>query len=400
MYYAAICSFASVFLLDKGYSNESIGIILAVGSILAVLIQPALADLADKSKKISVATIISFVAFGLAFGTALLFAFEEKSLALTILFVMLVAWHTVLQPLVNSLSFRLEAKGIIINFGIARSMGSLAYSILCMFLGNLVMDFGVNVLPLVAEIVLAMMLVSIWLTNRMFRRVISEEHVNVLAAENNYVRATGYDDINLLSFIDNNKAFVGLNVAVVFIFFGNSLLNSFMMQIVDNVGGSNVDLGRLLSIMAFLEIPTLFFFSKIKKFISYENMLKLASVAFLLKMLLFYFSKSTLLLYVAQGLQPFSFALFLPAMIHFTNSIMSKGEAVKGQALFTTMITVSTVFATAIGGYILDVMGAKPLLLIGVIFNLIGLIIVTALVEICFVTKGVSNEKRKNFNCR
>ena len=53
MSYAVIGSFASAFLLGRGYSNSFIGLIIAVGSVLAIFLQPVLADIADRSKKIS-----------------------------------------------------------------------------------------------------------------------------------------------------------------------------------------------------------------------------------------------------------------------------------------------------------------------------------------------------------
>ena len=42
MYFGAILSFASVFLLGKGYTNSEIGVILAAANILAVILQPLL----------------------------------------------------------------------------------------------------------------------------------------------------------------------------------------------------------------------------------------------------------------------------------------------------------------------------------------------------------------------
>ena len=67
------------------------------------------------------------------------------------------------------------------------------------------------------------------------------------------------------------------------------------------------------------------------------------------------------MIFIAQFFQLVSYALFLPAMVHFINEIMRKGEAVKGQALFTTMVTITTVFASLAGGVILDISGAKML---------------------------------------
>ena len=52
MIYAAISSFASVFMLAKGYTNSEIGVTLAVANVLAVVIQPLIADFVDRSKKL------------------------------------------------------------------------------------------------------------------------------------------------------------------------------------------------------------------------------------------------------------------------------------------------------------------------------------------------------------
>ena len=68
------------------------------------------------------------------------------------IFVLLVAWHTILQPLINSLNFRLQECGVHINFGMARSLGSLTYSILMAILGTVVENHGTQVLPLTGEV--------------------------------------------------------------------------------------------------------------------------------------------------------------------------------------------------------------------------------------------------------
>ncbi len=70
------------------------------------------------------------------------------------------------------------------------------------------------------------------------------------------------------------------------------------------------------------------------------------------------------MIYIAQLFQPAAFGIFLPAMVSFINEIMDRGEAVKGQALYTVMTTVGTVFASLSGGVILDVSGASALLIV------------------------------------
>ena len=164
MIYGIVSSFASVFLLGRGYLNTEIGVILAVANVVAVVIQPLAADLADRSKRVSTIGISQIMTIMMMVMTVGLFALRGKSMALSVIFILLIAWHTAVQPLINSLSFKLSDSGVHINFGMARSVGSLSYSVLCAVLGVLVERLGIEVLPISAEIVMAMMAVSLLLT--------------------------------------------------------------------------------------------------------------------------------------------------------------------------------------------------------------------------------------------
>lgn len=359
MFYGVVSSFASVFLLATGYSNSEIGVILAVANILAVILQPIIGDFADRSKKLSLTGITEIMTVVLIIMTVGLFVLKEKSIGLSFIFIMLIAWHTVLQPLFNSMTFKLEECGVHINFGIARSMGSLAYSVLVAILGTLVENHGVGVMPLTGEVVLVMMLISIIATKKQFDKA-KKLNQNHEAVQMEKVHDEG-SDINLIQFIKRNKMFALLNVGVIGLYFSNSVLNNYMMQIVDAVGGNSEDMGRILSLMAFLEIPTMVCFDLLRKKFSCQLMLKVAAVGFTAKIVMCYLAESVAMIFAAQCFQLISFALFLPAMVHFIDEVISKGEAVKGQALFTTMVTVTTVFSSLAGGMILDFADAKML---------------------------------------
>ena len=189
------------------------------------------------------------------------------------------------------------------------------------------------------------------------------------------------EKITLVQFIRGNKLFFAVNIGVLGLYFSNSVLNNYMMQIVSAVGGDSEDMGRILSVMAFLEIPTMVFFDALRKRFSCQLMLKVAAVGFTVKIFLCHIAGSVAMLYAAMGLQLVSFALFLPAMVHFIDEIMRKGEAVKGQALFTTMVTVTTIFASLLGGLILDMSDAGMLTLASTVLTAAGAAIVIAVVD-------------------
>ncbi|MCI8647613.1 MAG: MFS transporter [Firmicutes bacterium] len=379
MFYGVISSFASVFLLARGYSNWEIGIILAVANVLAVVLQPFIADLADRSKKLSLIGITQLLTVLMMILTAGLFALKGKSLALSVIFVLLIAWHTVLHPLFNSLNFKLEESGIHINFGVARSMGSLAYSALMAVLGSLVEARGASVLPLSGELILIMLLSSLIFTGYHFRRASKVEASKKTTHEKSL--PSEEEEINLSLFIRRNKLFFVINIGVIGLYFSNSVLNNYMMQIVADVGGGSEDMGRILSLMAALEIPTLVLFDRIHRKLSYSLMLKIASIGYTAKIAMCFAAKSVAMIFAAQFLQLVSFALFLPAMIHYINDIMSRGEAVKGQALFTTMVTITTVFSSLAGGWILDTGGAKMLTLTATLATAAGAAVIVAAVD-------------------
>ena len=387
MYYGVAGSFASAFLLARGYSNAEIGIILAVGNILAVFLQPLIADLADRSKKLSLVGVTQISTVLLMVLTLMLFVMKQKSAALWVVYMFIMAWMTTLQPLFNSLAFKLEETGVHINFGACRSVGSLAYAVLCAFLGTMVEAKGVGVLPLSGEIVLLMLLASLWVTKTQFDRMVGEktgkQAVSVLGecGQVPVADAEEAEEINLALFVKRNKLFVVLNLAVIGVFFSNSILNNFMLQVVEGVGGTSEDMGRIFSVMAFLEIPALFFFDKIKERFSCQLILKFAAICFTLKVLLIYLAESVTMIYVAHLLQTLSFGLFLPAMVSFIGEVMAKGEAVKGQALYTVMTTASSMLASVLGGIMLDVSGPGFMLLVSTIVTGLGALVLVLIVD-------------------
>jgi PPP family 3-phenylpropionic acid transporter len=148
------------------------------------------------------------------------------------------------------------------------------------------------------------------------------------------------------------------------------------MQIITAVGGNSGQMGRLFSFMALLELPGLFFFSCIRKRFTCQFMLKLASAAFVMKILLTYMATSVPFIYAAFLFQLISFPIFLSASVHLVDEVMEKGEAVKGQSFVTGMITLSNVFASLAGGVILDLRGASLLLLISTALCVAGTLVV------------------------
>ena len=418
MFYGVANAFASAYLLPKGYTNAEIGIILAVGSVLAIFLQPIMADIADRSKKLSLLGVTQLSAGLLIVLEATLFAMAHKSLALWVVFVMIIAWLTALQPLFNSLAFHLEESGVHIHFGVCRGMGSLGFALLTAVLGTFVEMWGANILPAVGELTLAGLLVTIIIVKREFEgcvkmkaqarsvgvdtgaagdaevlptEVSTDEEAPPMPADERGADAEvplplpldsvdKQEEINLWRFIHDNKLFLILNIGVIGLYFSNAVLNNFMLQIVNAAGGTSEDMGRVLAVMAFMEMPALFFFDKVKVRFSCQTLLKVAAVGFTLRVGLIFLAKSMTVIYLAHIFQTLGFALFLPAMVVFIGDVMRRGEAVKGQAFFTAMTTVAAMISSVLGGIMLDVRDAHFMLLVSTLVTAAGTLVIILVV--------------------
>ena len=118
MIYGITGSFASVFMLAKGYDNMQIGMTLAAANLLALGLQPFVADHMDKAKGIKIIDASVWMTLLMMLTGAGYFVFSGGSFMLAAVIVAILAIHALLQPLLNSLAFRLGESGTNVNFGI------------------------------------------------------------------------------------------------------------------------------------------------------------------------------------------------------------------------------------------------------------------------------------------
>ena len=363
-FYVVAGLFVSVYMLGKGYSNTSIGVVIAAGNIIAVFFQSVLADATDKSRRLNNILVIKILVAFLFILTLSVLVIGHRSLMLTIFYTALIVFHTALHPFINSVSFTLEESGYHISFGIGRSMGSLSAAVLGLVMGYFVTGFGVDVIPFSGLVILFLMEGFVIMTDRCYKKVCNENRT-----------------IDFKEFMTGNIRFVILSAGVVALFFGNVILENFTIQILENIGGDTKQLGIIIFVMAMLEMPAMLFFDRIRGFFSYTFLLKLSAVFFSVKIIMMYIADSMILIYIAQINQILGYGLMFPAMVGFIDNIMSKEEAVRGQAVFTTAITAGNVLGCILGGRILDVSSVESLLLISSAITVAGAVIIFAVVD-------------------
>jgi PPP family 3-phenylpropionic acid transporter len=374
MMFCAIYGFANFYMLEFGLISSQIGVILAIGNISAFFLQPLTASFADRTKRFSLNQLILAILFIFLIALMILGFLTTQKYMIGAMFAVLIAMLFVLQPLINSISGNFESHGISINFGIARSMGSLFYAFA---------SYGIGILITLAQpkivLLVSAMFVGFLFISTIFFQIPSAKK------ENEFELASG-----LLGFFKDYPNFIGVFLGVACIFFFHTSSNVYMYQILSRYGGNSSDLGITLGIAAIFEVPTMFLFSKFAKRFQPSTLFKISGFFYVIKSIILLSANTVILIQTQQILQAFSFALFTPASVEYVNQSVAPKDRVKGQAFITTANTLGATLSTLIGGAMLTSYGVHTMLLIASIVVSSGFVIL-----LLFVTNPIKHKKRR-----
>lgn len=354
--YAVAFGFVTYYLQGNGISAGTIGLITAGAGVLAAIIQPYLGKITD-SGKVSWKQILLILAVLYTVLNVILMVIDSE-LVKAVIFGFFLAGISCFIPLANGASFYYERHGEYVNFGFARGMGSLCYGIMAYVLGFITVKAGVISVP-AAGAISSIILIVILLMMPCRKE----------AAADREERTGG-------SIVLKYKGFfivvVGCTMALSF----HAIVGNYMINIMEYAGGNSSHMGTAIAISAVMELPAMFLFSKIVKKISVEKLLVFSAVCFLLKAVVFLFAETVLMVYAAQLLQAVSFAVIIPASVYYAEVSMKPEDKMKGQAYMSLSMTVGSVIGSLCGGYLIQFLGIKAALICGVLFALLGIVLV------------------------
>ena len=379
MLFGAVYSFSTVYLLARGFTSAQIGICIAVGNVCGVILQPAFAGIADRSEKLTIHKLTTLLAALMLFTVALQYFTPDILWPVAILFVCTNALLQVLQPLVNSVSIYYINRGVNVDFGIARGIGSLLYAVCSSILGALVAQIGSRVVLVAAGILLAVMIIVL---QRM--PVMADKYAGAgnadgtrgAEAEKTEPSAQGPAKKTPDGFLRRYPYVCVVSVGLTMLMLDHNMLNSYLIQIITPLGGDSVALGNTLAIAAVMELPTMFLFSRLVKRISSSRLVMLCGVFFFVKSLVYLFCGNMMQMYVAQVLQMGAFALYIPSSVYYVNEVMAPQDTFKGQAIMAGTSTLGGVFGSLLGGLIIDYLNVRLMLIFGTIIAFVGMLTV------------------------
>lgn len=359
MLFCSIFGYANYYMLQYGLISSEIGVVLAIGNISAFFLQPILASFVDKTSRFSLNQIILALLFIFMLFLSVLGFLTTQKYTIGAMFAILISLLYIIQPLIISISGNFESHGMPINFGIARSMGSLFFALASYAIGILITHLEPKIILVSATISIGFLFFSTFI-------------LKIPAAKKENEHETASD---ILGFFKEYPHFIGIMLGIACAFFFHTISNAYLFQILEKYGGDSTDLGVTLALAAVFEVPTMFLFSKIVKRVNVSLLFKISGFFFMVKAIVLLNANSVFLIQSQQIFQAFAFALFTPASVEYVNRTIKPKDRVKGQALLTTANTLGATISNLVGGAILSTKGVHSMLLIGAIVVSFGFII-------------------------
>ncbi|MBR1757885.1 MAG: MFS transporter [Lachnospiraceae bacterium] len=402
MGYMAIRAYTTQYLADRGLSYTIIGVLYAIASIGSVLLQTGLSGIIDRSKKIRLQPVtLTLIGIVLALGGSLLF-FQymgvNQPILVAILYAIMLIILYALQSFITSLCYVFINHGIPVNFGLARGVGSICAALINVIMGNLVVIFGSGCIfyTLLGFFVILVILVVTFRIRGYHVHSHKPIEFHLRTGDTSHSQTTHKKHQGgTLSFMRKHKNFVLFLIGCFFSMTAYQCVNSYMINIATDVGGSAKTVGYTLAIAASMELPAMVSFNWLQKKLTATRLLRVAGIGFILKVLLMTLAKSEGMMYIAAMMQSVSFGIFLPASTYFANDCVDAEDRVKAQALISAAtVGMAMTIGSLIGGAIIDHFGIKALLWLCVGFAAIGCVITFYVTHIYDRRKKIKSKAR------
>ena len=358
---AGVVSFATAFLLEKGFAASQIGILLASGNLLSCAAQPLLASWADRIGGnivkwfIAVLTGISMCCF------ASIEVLPLPAALYGLIYLLGVFAFDAMNPLLNAVSVSYNRVGFKINYGVGRGIGSFAYAVAALVIGKVMAGFGADWMIWICLVLLgANVLVTLSYPSLLECAAVRVQHSQCCSVPVFFRRYKWYC-ISLL----------GVMLLAMF----HAMTENYLIEVVSPLGGDSGTVGVALFVATAIEMVVIVNFDWLRTKISDSWLLKLAGVSFIIKSVAFLLAKNVMTIYAIQLLQATSYSFLSPTQLYYADAKVSPADMVKGQAFITASYTLGCAIGNFTGGQLLDAFDIRILLVAGIAMAVAGTLV-------------------------
>jgi PPP family 3-phenylpropionic acid transporter len=352
-YWAANCSLrglTAVFLSYHGLTDGQIGYTSSLIYFCTITLSLLLSAWADRHPLSPLKRTVSAL-FLLALAAAgVLYLLPLPVLLMMVVYALDCCFHNCADSILNALMMQYVDNGIPARYGWPRGVGSITYATMAWVLGILMERYTPNIILPVFLLMCGLSLVAILTLPDPGPRKLRESGRKV----------------SYIEMLRSNPTLVLLLCACILAGMGQCAGSTFLIRVVEKLGGTSEELGLAMFIQAGVELPAMFASSWLLKRFSARVLLTLSFCAGGLKMLMLALVPSLPLLYGVMAFSVFCFGIFGFASVLFVNSIAGEQEKVRAQSLLSLCYTSGAggILGNLLAGALIGPLGVSNLLLV------------------------------------
>ncbi len=382
----AVCCTASgsinTYLYEIGVETGAIGIFSGAAGVTATLVQPVLGGIADKNpKKYGWRFMLKAFAVLLFASYCTLKIVSDHFVSGILMAVTFMSVYAMF-PFINGIAFYYESMGIVLDYGVSRGFGSICSAATSYVVGIGVTRLGASVIT-TGGIILTFLFFACACAFPLTddeddRRCGNDAHDGCIEYTEAPSACKSDEADGTAAFLKRYPEFTAILFGFICVFCAQTLGSGYTLQICERLGGGTTEMGTVQAIAAIVELPVMFMFSAIIKRATPYKLLRLASIAFLLKAVCYLFANNIYIIYAAQLFQMLSYGLFTMAAVYYANEIVNGRNKLKGQALLGSATSIGGPAGNFIGGILIQEFGLTVDLTVAVVLAAVGTVSVFA----------------------
>jgi PPP family 3-phenylpropionic acid transporter len=352
-YWAANCSLrglTAVFLSYHGLTDGQIGYTSSLIYFCTITLSLLLSAWADRHPLSPLKRTVSAL-FLLALAAAgVLYLLPLPVLLMMVVYALDCCFHNCADSILNALMMQYVDNGIPARYGWPRGVGSITYATMAWVLGILMERYTPNIILPVFLLMCGLSLVAILTLPDPGPRKLRESGRKV----------------SYIEMLRSNPTLVLLLCACILAGMGQCAGSTFLIRVVEKLGGTSEELGLAMFIQAGVELPMMFASPWLLKHFSARGLLVISFFSSGLRLIMLRLAPNLPVLYGIMFFSMFCFGIFGFASVLFVNSIAGQQEKVRAQSLLSLCYTggLGGILGNLLSGILIGPLGMDRLLIL------------------------------------
>lgn len=368
--YGAVGSYAAFYLQSLGFSGTVTGTVMALACTLAFFLPMVLSPIIDEGRKLtSTGALLGIIAVQLAAGSAVL-CFTRAGIIPGIIFIIWMGLMWALLPLCTEICVDAEHCGYRMEYSTGRAFGSFSYVVTSLTLGKLLETYPYTVITKLALFALVLLAAAVFAAGRSLgkqRAKIAGDRTSEADAKRGSDAAEAVErprrGKSIPAFLKQYRDFGLLLLGLGLVLTGDGAVAVFLINIVEDLGGTAADMGYINAAYAALEILAMLLWRRISKKHG-DTVLALSICFFVGKTLFFALVRSIPAIYPGVILHFAGYGLYTPAVVAYTIKKIPYEDSAKAQSLAASMGTLGVILSSISCGILIDRISVRKTMLL------------------------------------